>query len=206
MARPLAIVLLIALAGCNRALSMGGLPFLGSAARVGSVVARGGYLDAPIVDARGQLRFLFPDTPECRAVVVAEAPVEYQQTGTLGRVKRDEKKCDPAGIASLAEWRDRRPSTRGSLTATAIPREPAYWKPFYRDDEVILVRGRFLIAREVGWIGDDTVAMLPASCAAKADAGEGTVEFRPSGKVAFRVIGEPDCPILAFARPQPGSK
>jgi hypothetical protein len=37
------------------------------------------------------------------------------------------------------------------------------------------------------------------------EAGEGTVEFRPSGPVAFRLVGKPACPILGFAQPRPAA-
>jgi hypothetical protein len=206
MIRPLAVLasaglVAAALVGCWSRPLTPTRPLGSVEARVGPVAEVGGYLLAPIRDDRGELRFFFPTSAECREVIVAEASVGYQRIGPLGRVSRDGVSCDPMGIASLAEWRDRRPRGSRPLNASAVPREPAFFRVLHSDDEAIFVRGRFLIAREIGWIGDDTVAMLPAACSSQAASGNATVEFRSSGPVAFRLLGQTECPILGFARP-----
>ncbi len=45
----------------------------------------------------------------------------------------------------------------------------------------------------------------PSSTSA-ASSGQGTLEFRPSGPVAFRLVGKPDCALLAFAHPSRSSR
>jgi hypothetical protein len=211
MSRSLAIfaaacLVMIALAGCWKRTLVPSRPFGNVAAHVGAVERTGGYLIAPIRDERGELRFFFPDTPECAQVIVAEASVVYRRLGVLGSVSRGDVTCDPIGIASLLEWRDRSARVSRPSSARPIPRELARFRVIYRDDDVILVRGRFLIAREIRWIGDDTVAMIPAACHALADSGSATVEFRPIGRVPFRFLSPVDCPILGFARPIPPAR
>jgi hypothetical protein len=201
MARSLTLVVALACAGCS-ALATSGLPFMSARTTVGAVETHGGYRIAPIRDAKEELILMFPDTEVCRTVVQPEAEVTYTQVGVPGRVTRGDARCDPIGIASLAEWRDRR-----SQFAAGIPRDVARFTKIHQDDDVILLRGQFLIAGQIRWIGDDTVAMLPATpgCQAVADRGEWTVEFRKTGDVAFRFVGA-DCAIGGFARPLPGSR
>jgi hypothetical protein len=206
MSRSLAIfacacLVTAALVGCWRRTLTPSSPFGSAAAHVGDVTRTGGYLLASIRDERGELRFFFPDTPECAQVIVAEASVSYRPAGALGRVSRGDLNCDPVGIASLVEWRDRRARVTRPSGSSALPRELARFRVVYSDDDVIFVRGRFLIAREIRWIGDDTIAMLPARCRALAESGSATVEFRAIGRVPFRFAGSVDCPILGFARP-----
>jgi hypothetical protein len=169
---------------------------------VGAVAAHGGYLVAPIRDSREEIVFLFPDTPECRTVIEPEAEVTYTQSGALGRVTRGDARCDANGVASLARWRDRR-----SQFDVAAPRDVARFRNIYQDDEVILLRGQFLLARLIRLSGDDMVAMLPRTpaCQTVADRGEWSVQFRKSGDTPFRFVSG-DCAIRAFAHPLPGTR
>jgi hypothetical protein len=191
-------------AGCSTSLArtMPGLPFMSAPSHVGIVEAHGPYLDARIGNGK-ELRLLFPATEQCQKVVTPEAPVEYTQSGRAGVVEGEAGRCEAVGIIDLAQWRDRRPRSGPLGVSAGIPRDTATFRTMYEDEDVILLRGRFLIAAEIGWIGDDTVALLPnsAACRPHVQRGEATVQFHVSSKIAFRLVGEGECPILGFALP-----
>ncbi len=195
----LALALLVTGCGTQLARSMPGLPGASAPSHVGIVETHGAYLDARIANGH-ELRLLFPATEQCQQVIVPEAPVSYVQSGRAGVVESDAGRCEAVGIVDLAQWRDRRP--RAGVGA-GLPRDRATFRTMSEDEDVILVRGRFLIAAEIGWIGDDTVAMLPnsADCRPHVQRGEASVQFHPSSKIAFRLVGPGECPILGFALP-----
>jgi hypothetical protein len=191
-------------AGCSTPLArtMPGLPFMSAPSHVGIVEAHGPYLDARIANGK-ELRLLFPATEVCQKVIVPEAAVDYTQSGRAGVVENEQGRCEAVGIIDLAQWRDRRPRSGALGVSAGIPRDLCTFRTMYEDEDMILLRGRFLIAAEIGWVGDDTVAMLPnsAACRPHAQRGEAAVQFHVSSKTAFRMVGEGDCPILGFALP-----
>lgn len=190
------------LPGCNTQLarSMPGLPFLSAPSHVGHVESHGPYLDA-IIGNGHELRLLFPATELCQKVIRPEEAVSYTQSSRAGVVEGKAGRCEAVGIIDLAQWRDRRPRSFGP--GIGIPRDRATYRTIYQDEDVVMLRGMFLIASEIGWVGDDTVAMLPNTdgCRPYVQAGEASVQFHPSSKVAFRMVGETDCPLLGFALP-----
>ncbi len=172
---------------------------------VTSLQQRDRYLIAHIAGGRANLRLIFPSTDDCVAVLGSEAAVEYRRTGSFGRVVRGAGSCDPIGIASLAAWRDRRP--RGaSNRATGIPRKTAVFHVVHEDSEVVMVRGKFLLANRIG-IGaaHDLVAVLPNQpiCRRPIERGVASLEFRDNGPVPFALVSDRGlCPVLGFAIPR----
>jgi len=168
------------------------------------VVERGGYIDAYIGPQPG-LRFFFPSNETCRGILYEEARVIYIRRGSLGRVDAyDGSTCPAVGIASLREWRDRGPRPR---VDRPLPRAPISFRVVYRDDDLVFARGRFPLASQVGWPrGDDTIALLPTgeACESTIERGVGSMEFRSSGRVPFRIVaGGQNCPIVGFVQPLP---
>jgi hypothetical protein len=184
------------------------------------VIERGDYLDATLVGAGGAeyaggrvvrpgpaLRFFFPREPICRGVLVPETDVEYLEGGQLGRVRSANGACDPVGIASLRAWRDRRPRPRQDRLR--IPRSQAVFKPIYRDEQLVLVRGRFPLANRIGWVGgDETIAAIPRrpECANVLERGVASMEYRVVGEDPLRLIEDKGyCPIIGLIYPPPSS-
>lgn len=162
------------------------------------VTPRGSFLDARVLGERVDLRFFFPRSEDCDEVLRAGARIEYGRAGPLGRVRDGGRICEPMGIASLAAWRDRRPKARGSRS-----RSRASFEPFYEDDDVVLVRGRFPAALRIGWTGAyDTLAVLPntSACRPMLERGFGSIEYSARGS-PFVLIGEEHCPVIGFVLP-----
>ena len=169
--------------------------------RVTSLQQRWHYLDVSL--SPGSLRFFFPDNDVCRKILRRDAEVIYVKRGPLGEVQNEAgERCEPVGIASLRAWRDRsfRPRTQ-----TPVPRSHATFEVVHRDGELAYARGRFILASRVGWTNvDDTIAILPDTqgCQKTIGSGIGSIEFRYSGKVPYRLVaGGEDCPIVGFVRP-----
>ncbi len=176
---------------------------LNGALDVAHVAPHGGYLDAVIAGEGAGIQTFTPDSPECRSVLTPGTQVRYVAGLVGGTFVRGDERCESAGIGSLAFWRDRRPRTPGP----PAPRKQATFRAFYRDEDMILVRGRFPLGGEVGWSGGaDSVVALPNTpeCAARAKEGVGSLEFRPSGPDALILVTETGgCPLLGLMRPLP---
>ena len=176
-------------------------PRAATSARVTEVTTRAAYLDATLESELWSLRFFFPANEVCGRVIRRDAQVEYHKGGPLGEVRSGEETCDPVGIASLPEWRNRQPRSRGSR----LPRATARFKSIYSDEEIVLARGRFPLTGRIGWArGDDTVAILPQTkgCKDVLSRGLAPIEFHAHGPRVFELIsGEGSCPVLGFAIP-----
>ena len=101
------------------------------------------------------------------------------------------------------EWRNRHPRSRGP---SIIPRSQAQLRErVYVDEEVAFIRGRFLLASEIGFGGGgDAIAVIPNTpeCAGLTVPGVASMEFRPAGKRVYSLInGDRLCPVIGFARP-----
>jgi hypothetical protein len=168
---------------------------------VTQVQVHGPYLLAAMRGEAGDVDFLAPATEACARLLKAEAGLTYSKQGNFGRFSGEGEVCDPVGIASLAVWRDRRPRARGR----PLPLGTARFAVVHRDEELVLLRGRFPFTGRVGIPGGhDIVAVLPNSeiCQRPIERGEASIEFRDAGEVPFRLLaGRGFCPILGFAAP-----
>lgn len=200
--RAAGVVVLLACATAGEVLQ---LPGSTVPAEVVEVTQRGPYLDATIDVGNLPLRFFFPTSEECRAVVVPDARVEYARVATFGAVRRGGVECVPAGIGTLEHWRSQAPR----VPSRPAPRSRASYRVVYTDEETALLRGRFLLAGRIGWLGgDDTLAAVPnrPECAEVLARATASLEFRNSGAYPFRLIaGRGICPVLGFVRPLPGA-
>jgi hypothetical protein len=166
-----------------------------------AVVARGAYLDAQLERPGETLRLLFPAASDCRALIRTEAQLEYIARGPFGTFRAAGRSCRPVGVASLREWLDRHPRTGSG----PVPRAQASFRPFYEDQEVLMVRGRFPLAALIGWAGaSDAVALLAASaeCREIHERGVASMEFREASRTPFTLVARHDrCAIQGFAQP-----
>jgi len=176
-------------------------PFATTDVLVLGVSQHGPYLLASLAGPMADLRFFAPATQACIQVLAPDTRVNYGKSGQFGRFRRDDQICDPIGIASLAAWRDTQPRRRGP----PVPRATAYYHVAQQDPELIFLRGRFPLASRVFISGGyDIVAVLPnvAACAAVAEQGATSLEFRAAGPEAFRLLaGDQSCDVLGFALP-----
>lgn len=175
----------------------------GSEVFVRSVRPLGPYLEVRLTGGEDHA-VLLPATGTCAGLARPEARVRWVGRGVPGRIEGDGAVCQAAGILDLARWRDRRPRSAGLL----VPTKAARWSLMQRDGRRALLRGRFELAGLVGMAnGYDLVAVIAddASCAGVIAASQGTLEFRPNGRVAYRLVaGGARCEVLGFARPPPG--
>ena len=204
----LAAAITLGLAGCEppgvaKPLKAKG-PTAVTTARVTQVTLRAAYLDATLESSNWSLRFFFPATKTCARVIRRDARVEYRTGGPVGEVQSGGEACDPVGIVSLPEWRDRRARSRGG----PLPSFTARFKSIYTDDDLVLVRGRFPLTGEIGWArGDDTVAVLPRAkgCNDVLARGVAPLEFHAHGPQVFTLVSEEgSCPVIGFALPLRG--
>ena len=203
-ARACALALvLIAATGCvSGAATQAGIPSAAAPSRVQMLGVRGPYLDAVVHFGEERYRFFFPDDDFCRALLQRSEEVEYTASGPYGRVRVGEVSCDPIGLLSLEEWRDKGPRPRLS---GPNPRRRADFKVFYVDEDLFLARGRFPLAGMIGWAGSyDTVAVVAnvPECEEIMTEGAATMEFHHSGDEPIVLLDDRlRCPILGFAQP-----
>jgi len=170
-------------------------------------VVRTARLVGPYLEVRlagdAELAVLLPATPTCARVAMPEARVRWVSRGFPGRVEAGGEVCEAAGILDLAAWRDRQPRP----DVPPVPRKTARWTVLHRDGRLALLRGRFVLAGLVGMPGGpDLVAVIAddGSCEGLLRERDGSLEYRASGRDAFRLLaGEARCPVLGFARPPP---
>ncbi len=165
---------------------------------VSQSIVRGPYIDAVLSVPDGDWRFLFPNNPTCAAMLKVEAPLTYTQRGIFGRTtSADGSVCDPVGTASLTKWRRRRGRQEGEMA----PSSRADWKIIHRDNEVLLLRGRFAVASRLGLGSTWDAVMMVANddlCRPIAESGNATLTFRTSGS---RVLDLGACPVIGIASP-----
>ncbi len=203
----LAVLLVAALSGCesvatgveNATRSLNPL----AQYRVGVVEAtpRGMYYVARLRGDGLDLSFFVPTTPECRDLMETSLPLTYRRVGVFGELSDGEKRCDMAGTASLAAWRDR----LGRVEGPAFPRGTARFSEIYRDEDVVLLRGRFPLLGRIRMPGGvDAVAMVPMDpqCMRPIERGEATLEFNDSARWAYRLVSNMGpCVVEGFAMP-----
>ena len=155
------------------------------------VATLGPYLDATLSIPRFSLRFFFPRSSDCLALLRSGAELRYLRIGSLGSVVDEEKRrCEAIGVGSLREWRDHEPRRR---PAHRTPRVQVAFRTIFEAEDLVLVRGRFPLALEIRWpAAMDTVAMLPAgpACDEARERGKATMEYHASGPEPFLHNGE----------------
>jgi hypothetical protein len=196
-------VALLVLAAC------GGLPYPGRSSdyTLSNVTPRGPYVEATISAGGEVLRFFFDASDEsCRQLLVPDARVQYIEFGTLGQLRGNDLTCQPIGIASLAAWTSRVPRPRNTGPR---PSAPVHFREFYRDAQLVFVRGEFPLAGLVGWPGGrDTVAVLPRNeaCQAPSQAQSGTMYYSPTASDPLWLGSDSQrCPILGLVEPRPAT-
>lgn len=199
------LLAILTAAGCSKdqVVMQTGLPGARAAASLALAGERGDYLDVVMASGGLRYRFFLPNDDACRALFADELAVTYAHTGPFGRLQAGETTCDPIGILSLAEWRDRRSRP---ITRSPVPRSRAELRErVYVDEELALIRGRYLLAGAIGFTGGgDAIAVVPnvAECRSLPVPGTATMEFRPAGKQAYSLINSGQlCPILGFVKP-----
>lgn len=194
---------LLALAcSADRAIYDAALPGTGTGAELVWLGVHDGYLDVEVETAGKQLRFLLREAdPECTELRNVDSPIQYRNSGPLGQLQTENLTCEPVGLLSLAEWRSRQ-RRRGS---GLVPRAAAAWSQIYRDDDWVLVRGRFTLASRLGWAGSvDTVALFEPGpvCDPIIARGVGTLVFYYGGRNVLALLGNGAvCPLLGLAIP-----
>lgn len=195
-----------ALAGCSlqRNVFQSGQPFVPTSFTVESRSQRGAWLDAWLAGDDLRLRFFAPDTPACRSVLSPGRELRWSDWRIAGLLEAGDERCEPVGIGSLAEWARRQPR-RSASQETLAPRAQASFREIHRDDEAVLLRGRFPLVGAVGWTGGlDTIAVLPVSadCESAIEDGVASMESRSGGDTPLVLLGsEGPCPIEGLIRP-----
>ncbi len=190
------------------------MPGIGQVGEVQSVTKRASYLDATLKVQGQDYRFLFPGGYVCTQVIKAGAEIEYATFGHIPAVRGSQGSCDPIGILSLKKWVTLHP--KAMTPARTRPHEVDF-KLFYRDDDVVLVRGQFEFARRVllrerGGSGTKSlsvrknipvIAIVPnvPECAKLLADGKAMGTFSADEAAPYRLLADPDvCPIIGFAR------
>jgi hypothetical protein len=183
-----------------------GIPGARASSEVRLVAERGELLDVNSETGGRETRFLVPNDDDCRHLFVGEQPVSYSNSGgRFGSFHAGDRSCEPVGVLSLVQWRDRRPRNQN---ASVIPRARAELRErIYRDDDVELIRGRFPLAAQIGITGaQDLIAVIPvtAECADLPVPGSLSMEFRQVGRQPFTLIHEGRrCTLQGFALAPP---
>ena len=204
--RGLALPLLLLVAACTRPPApAGGEPPRPSqrVVRISGVAEVGPYLDATLTGRDSTLRFFFPRSADCAALLQEGGEALYRLIGSFGRLGNQAgARCEPVGVGSLPAWRDDMPRRRSQYL---IPRVQAAYRPLFAGEELLLVRGRFPLALEIRWPEPmDSVAVLPAlpACRAAYARPTATMEFYASGPEVFQLeVDEGRCPIVGLAVP-----
>lgn len=193
--------------GCTRdqLVVQTGLPGGRASAFLSLVAERGDYLDVVMESGGRRYRFFLPNDAACVALFESEKAISYANAGPFGQLSTDQTRCDPVGILSLPEWRDRGPRRPN---AAVIPRARADLREVvYADEELTLVRGRYPLTREIGFMGGgDCILAIPnvEECRGVPEARQASMEFRPAGRDAYTLInGTVRCPVLGFIQPPP---
>lgn len=147
------------------------------------------------------LKFFVPMTDACRDLLESSGPLVYRRAGVFGELSEGDTRCDLAGTATLAAWRDR----LGRVPGQPFPRGTARFEEIHRDEEVVLVRGRFPLLGRIRMPGGvDAVAMLPndPQCLRPIERGQASLEFSDSARWAYRLVSDAGpCVVEGFAMP-----
>jgi hypothetical protein len=188
----------------DSAIAGAGVPGTTQRATISDVTVRFEYIDAFVSAGGFRYRFFFPDREPCRSIINDPEGVAFVWLGPLGRITKGDERCSPVGVLSLREWRNRGPRR----SREPLPRGQAVlFEELWRDDDMVIVRGRFPLAGLANWAGGhDTIGILPVAdqCQRFLTGGRASMEFRASGRYPLVLLdGNSRCPILGFALPLP---
>ncbi len=173
---------------------------------VAYVAPRWVFLEATLYGHGLSLTVYTPASEECIHVLEIDQPVDYVERGVGGRFLRDGVQCDTVGIGPPLVQRTRG-GRGGSLRTQPIPRERASFRVVFEDEEVLMLRGRFVLASRIGWRGGhDSVAVVPNEprCQAAVEGGTASMEFRPAGRNTLSLVARGGgCPIVGLVIPPP---
>lgn len=195
------------LGGCNtsKTAMQLGIPGTGVDMTVARVKPRGGYLDVELHGDGFIMRTWLPASELCQRIVAGEATVRYSSSSPYGTFIRGDDSCDAIGIASLREWRNRRPRQ----TSRVIPSGRASYQMVYHDEDVTFLRGTIPLVGLLGFAGmGDTIAVVPNSAECQGPIGRdtSTVEYFHGGKnVLTFSSSEGRCNIEGLIRPLAGA-
>lgn len=167
---------------------------------ISNVIERAGYLEATLGTSDGPLRLYFAADEICRGLLTEGSDVAYGGLGMLGEVTGDAGRCPATGTSSLRAWHDRQ--TRSQELGK--PRATARFTKIHEDASVLMVRGRFPMARVLGWAADDLVAVLPVGedCRSIAERGEAFMTYdRVRAPVFTLTRGDIRCEIQGLTQP-----
>ncbi len=208
IARRLALpcIVLIALAcGSVRVAQRQQIPFTATEMTVERVTPRASWLEVTLLSPEINYIFYFPASEECESLIREGSSVAYRRTGGYGFVEGGGVRCEVSGIGSLRQWRDSYGRPTGGMSA-AKPRKRADFKEFYRDDAVILVRGKFVLASYIRWPrADDTIAVFGNDplCNKALERGMGLMEFNPNGAHPLVMVQQGgNCAFKGLIRPE----
>ena len=169
------------------------------------VTKRSDWYDATLEGHGLVLRTFTPANEVCGRVLKQGAVVDYIERGIGGRFERDGEACDAVGFGSPLIDRARR-GRATSLRTSPIPRKQATFKVIFKDEEVILARGRFPLASTLGWTGSsDTIAVFPntAVCRVPLDKGVASMEYRAAGRHTLTLVSNDGlCPFQGLIQPR----
>jgi len=181
-----------------------GIPGARATAEVELNAERGDWLDVTSRAGGRENRFFVPNNEACRSVFAGKQAVSYSNSGgRFGSFQSGDQSCDPVGVLSLVQWRDRRPRRH---SASVIPRSRAALRErVYADKDLTLIRGRFPLASQIEITGaSDLIAVIPRTpeCEGLQVPGDSSMEFRAAGRQPFTLInGRQLCPLLGFVLP-----
>jgi hypothetical protein len=185
----------LGVAGCST------LPGFTSNWTVESVVTRGPFLDVQLSTGGSSRRFFTAAAEPCKSLLHVEAVVEYVDLGPLGQFQSGDATCIPAGIGSLAAWRDERPRP----PVGPLPAKQANYVLEYEDKDVAMLRGMFPLLGLIAWPGlGDTLVVVPQTpqCQALIPRGVATIEYRVAGPEPFVLLdGDKRCAVAGLIQP-----
>lgn len=199
-----ALMAAIVVAGCNvqRNVWQAGIPGTATPFTVTRARIVNGYLEAWITGPAAELHTFTPPSEDCMQVLRPEQHVDYVATTAYGRFTHEGVGCDAIGIGSLRQWRDRRPS---QTTVVMSPRAQADFRVDYEGEDQIFLRGRFPLARLVGFVSlDDVMAVVPnqPACRQAIQGGVASMQYYQSGpQVLALLAGDQLCPITGLIQP-----
>ena len=159
--------------------------------------------DLAAVSSDARITLLFPSGAVCDRLLAVGTETEYLARGMTGTVRVGEETCESVGIASLREWRDRRPRPR---SGAPLPRAQATYRIVLRAGDTAILRGRFPLASLIGWAGgEDTLVLMPTTgkCTSLLDRTVASMEYRPGGRIAVALVSSDGlCALQGFARPE----